>query len=83
MGVTHRQVSLFLQGMIAEAVAGEILVYLPVIPVDNGQQLEDATLDRQHRQVGAAAGLLAPQTRKPGPSVASARFIGSTLLSWL
>ncbi len=64
-GYRHRQVALLPQRVIAQPVLGQILVNLAVVPVDDRQDLEHPALHRQHRQIGAAAGLLAPQAGEP------------------
>ncbi len=64
-GIAYRQVALLPQRVIAQPMFGQVLVNLAVVPVDDRQDLEHPALHRQHRQIGAAAGLLAPQAGEP------------------
>ena len=56
--ITDRQVTLFPQWVIRQIMFLEVIEHIFVGPVDHRQELEDAALHRQHRQIATSRRLL-------------------------
>ena len=74
--IADGDVTLFPQGMVGEVKLGEVLVDHPIIPVDNGVNLDHAVLHLKDAEFRAGLGLLAAQPGDPG---AGAEFADGAL----